>query len=1193
MVKLDFIVLAVFALMIFFIGFAFTRIGSKNSQSFFEAGGAIPWWINGLSLFISYFSAGTFVVWGSIAYQHGLVANTIQLTMAISGALVALFIAQKWKKTGARTAAEFIGNRFGLATQKFYTYLVLLLSLFSTASVLYPVGKMVHVATPFSLETCIIIIGVIIVLYTAAGGLWAVLVTDVIQFVILTASVLIVLPIAFSAIGGPSKLISDAPQGFFNLFNEEYTLPFMVGFVLYQTAYIGGNWSYVQRYTSVRSTKESKKVAWLFTALYLVSPLIWMLPPMIYRVMDAELAGLGSEGAYMMLCQKILPPGLIGLVLAGMISATSSKANTTINLAATVFSTDLYRNIFRKNANDKELILIARLFTILFGGATVLLAIYIPHMGGIVDFVLTVAAMAGGAIFMPIIWSLFSGRQTAKSVVTVTLFTLVFNLLLKFALPSLMDIKLSRTWETIIGQCTPLLMLSLFEFLYRKNPSQVMPIQRTEDLLSAEEVGGHDQEIKQQNAFGLKVITLSMVIIGLGIFLLGAIAGESYVMVMFTGLFISALSVIIWLRSKKAVALSLLIIVSLGSFKANAQRNSALQSVLVNQAGYDENAPKRFVAWGAKEGVPFVVRSVTDKKVVFQGNIQQYSGDFTSFKPKTAGEFFIEVQGYQPSVPFQVRPFHMATISTKLAYDFFMDVRGSTDPKNSNEAKVYSGGPSRDCGAYTLETIFETMFYASNPAVFDNWKKEMGNDKIPDLIALILWHAEFAYYHHAYNGPVATRHGWVGYEGKPKMQYDYWNTLDQLAAVCAAYHVFLKPYLSEERYQAYRKLCNEKWEEYERHKVLRYWTYSTKWVDPGYQEFNEMGHAFGQSIFSNLFMYITESHEKNGQPDKYMAYAKASAEDVIKNWDFNNIRHMWWIRNAEHITPQSLAFFQMTFPDKAPAGTKEKLSAWMDHILSRTSNPWHYRVHNETEWAHPKTKELGGAPALGGSLFAASHVLNRPEAIPVAWSQINFTFGLNPLGAHFSNKSKERLDIDGYWPGIEKGWPQSHPNGYGMLGKVRGTLDGTPLDHDFPRFAHQQTTIKKDSSTDNIGMFAYATEGWAISNRGWISTLSFLNLQTTGIRVVDKKGKTVKESKGNQPVYAELTAPLNIHQDQPDQGWIELTSPKGETSRIIVKETMNDSGVFRAVLPLSSAGTWTLSYGYWGFKKTATIMLQK
>ena len=179
MVQLDFIVLVIFAFLIFGIGLAFTRIGSKSSQAFFEAGGATPWWINGLSLFISYFSAGTFVVWGSIAYKHGIVANTIQLTMAISGLLVAIFIARKWKQTGVKTAAEYIGKRFNLKTQQFYTYMVLLLSLFTTASVLYPVGKMVQVATPYSLNTCIMIIGLIIVLYTAAGGLWAVLVTDV------------------------------------------------------------------------------------------------------------------------------------------------------------------------------------------------------------------------------------------------------------------------------------------------------------------------------------------------------------------------------------------------------------------------------------------------------------------------------------------------------------------------------------------------------------------------------------------------------------------------------------------------------------------------------------------------------------------------------------------------------------------------------------------------------------------------------------------------------------------------------------------------------------------------------------------------------------------------------------------------------------------------------------------------------
>ncbi|MCU0395901.1 MAG: sodium transporter, partial [Chitinophagaceae bacterium] len=299
MVQLDFIVLAVFAFLIFGIGVAFTRIGSKSGRAFFEAGGETPWWINGLSLFISYFSAGTFVVWGSIAYKSGLVANSIQLTMAISGMLVALFIARRWKRTGVKTAAEFIGKRFNLATQQFYTYLVLLLSLFTTASVLYPVGKMVHVATPYSLNTCIIIIGLIIAVYTAAGGLWAVLVTDVVQFVILTASVLIVIPIAFEQIGGAGNLVTKAPEGFFEPFNSEYTFPFMLAFIVYQTVYIGGNWSYVQRYTSVRNQKNATRVAWLFTVLYLVSPLLWMIPPMIYRIMNPGLDKAGSEGAYM------------------------------------------------------------------------------------------------------------------------------------------------------------------------------------------------------------------------------------------------------------------------------------------------------------------------------------------------------------------------------------------------------------------------------------------------------------------------------------------------------------------------------------------------------------------------------------------------------------------------------------------------------------------------------------------------------------------------------------------------------------------------------------------------------------------------------------------------------------------------------------------------------------------------------
>jgi len=558
MEQLDFIVMIVFALLIFAIGLTFTRMGSKSGQAFFEAGGETPWWINGLSLFISYFSAGTFVVWGSIAYKHGAVANVIQLTMAISGLLVAVFIAAQWKRTGTRTAAEYIGKRFGTQAQQFYTYLILILSLVNTGAVLYPVGKMVYVATPFSLNACIIGIGLVIVLYTAAGGLWAVLVTDVVQFIILMAAVLIVIPAAFGEIGGVNSLFTKTPEHFFEPFTSDYTAGFMLAFIGYQTVYIGGNWSYVQRYTSVSDERNARKVAYLFAGLYLVSPFVWMLPPMIYRVINPNLQGLDPEGAYMMLCQRVLPAGLIGLVLSGMISATSSKANTTINLAATVFAQDVYRSVFRPAASEKEQILVARLFTLLFGAGTIGVAMLVPQAGGIVEVVLSIAAIAGGALFAPIIWSLYSRRQSDFSVITTTVVALLINLFFKVIAPSLIGLKFNRTIETLLGVGLPLLMLSLFEWYYAANKivsAQALAFQH--ERAKATETPSHHAEAHRQNVFGITVIVIASAVVGLGIFALGLAAKQNrIVMAVGGGIFVLSASGFFRIRSQKSEARS-------------------------------------------------------------------------------------------------------------------------------------------------------------------------------------------------------------------------------------------------------------------------------------------------------------------------------------------------------------------------------------------------------------------------------------------------------------------------------------------------------------------------------------------------------------------------------------------------------------------------------------------------------------
>lgn len=292
-------------------------------RSFFAAGGAVPWWINSLSLFMGFVSAGTFVVWGSIAYSSGWTAITIQWAMSLAGLMTGFLIAPKWHKTKSLTAAEYITNRFGIRTQKAYSYIYLCIMVFMTAVYLYAVAVILQVATGIPLIWCIGLLGTIVILYTTLGGLWAVVVTDVLQFVILTAAALIVLPLSFQKVGGIAGFVQaiDAQQieGFFKLTDNKYTASFLLGFLFYNFFYLSGQWSFVQRYTSVSTPKESKKVGILFGLIYIVSPLVWMLPPMVYRAINPNLTGLQSEEAYMLMCKTVLPSGMLGLIIISLI----------------------------------------------------------------------------------------------------------------------------------------------------------------------------------------------------------------------------------------------------------------------------------------------------------------------------------------------------------------------------------------------------------------------------------------------------------------------------------------------------------------------------------------------------------------------------------------------------------------------------------------------------------------------------------------------------------------------------------------------------------------------------------------------------------------------------------------------------------------------------------------------------------
>lgn len=573
---IDTLVMFIFSAFVLVIGLLFARTG-RNMKSFFAGGEAVPWFIGGLSLFMSFFSAGTFVAWGSIAYKYGFVSITIQWMMALGGLVTALLLAPRWKRTGALTAAEFIKQRLGAAVQKFYIYIFLLVSLFSKGAVLYPVALLVSSSLGFPLIPSTIVLGVMMIAYTAVGGLWAVMVTDILQFVVLTASVLLVLPLSLKKAGGWNGFTTHVPNDFFNLLNGEYSSGFIFAFALYSIIFIGGNWTYVQRYTSVESPKESKKVALLFAGLYVICPVIWMLPPMIYKSINPSLHGLDTENAYLQVCRLVLPPGLMGLMLTGMYFSTSATANTTLNVTSAIITNDIYKGMFRPHASDKTLMIVARLSSLLLGIGMIGIALLVPAAGGMIEVVLTIAAITGGPLLLPGLWALFSKKINGKTAYIISALCLLVNCVFKFITPALFQFKLVRSQEMLLGSALPLIMLIVYEFILagkRESPDYISYIasKKERQLNRLLETPEERIAILKQNLFGLRVIAFalaftSLLLVGISIV---SVAGKLLVLVIAAAILLTA---VIPLRATRKVKMQLLLA---------ATNETALQETVVS-----------------------------------------------------------------------------------------------------------------------------------------------------------------------------------------------------------------------------------------------------------------------------------------------------------------------------------------------------------------------------------------------------------------------------------------------------------------------------------------------------------------------------------------------------------------------------------------------------------------------------------
>jgi len=377
--QLDYITIIIYMVMMAGIGIFLGKY-IKNISDYFKGGSAVSWIAGGISNFMTKFSTFVFVAYAGIAYSDGLVAITLMWSTILPSLLAVFIYAKLWKRAGIISPVEFLETRFNAPIRQIFSWSGVLLKLLDDMIKLYSIGIFVTAASGIPFQTAVLFCGLVVAVYTVVGGFLAVIVTDVVQFVILVLATFILVPLAYQAAGGLSNMQKVMPDNmsFFNGHRGE--ISFIAVYYLTIVIKYLGNWTFIQRFYSAKSESDGKKIGWLTAALFFIFPVIFLFPSVAARVILPDLAN--PEMAYVSLCLKLLPAGIMGLMIAAMFAATMSVLSAEFNVTASVLTRDIYQRLFRKNATPKETLWVARLMTLGVGLIVSVGALYVNKLGG-------------------------------------------------------------------------------------------------------------------------------------------------------------------------------------------------------------------------------------------------------------------------------------------------------------------------------------------------------------------------------------------------------------------------------------------------------------------------------------------------------------------------------------------------------------------------------------------------------------------------------------------------------------------------------------------------------------------------------------------------------------------------------------------------------------------------------------------
>ncbi|MEX1240859.1 MAG: sodium:solute symporter [Cyclobacteriaceae bacterium] len=445
----DLIVIALYLAGMIGIGVYFSR-KKQSTDQFTKASGHIPAWVLGISLYATFLSSNTFLGVPGKSFGENWNAFVFSLSMPFAAWIAARYFVPFYRKTGEVSAYTHLEHRFGPWARTYAMICFILTQLARMGSIFFGIALTLQALAGFDMSTIMIVSGICIISYTILGGIEAVIWTEVVQGILLTVGALVILGMiifgmenGFSdiiSIGGSDQKFSLGSYDVTDFSSSTFWVIFFYGFFINLNNF-GIDQNYVQRYHTATTEKQAARGIWLCVFWYVPISLVFFFigtalyayfsqnPDLIIAVKDQVALKKGVAISSLRPADygdKVLPyfmvtnvpSGLLGLIIAAILSAAMSTISSGMNASATVFLKDIYQRYINPDVTPKQQLIVLYAATGAIGLFSIAAGILMIGVKSILDIWWQLAGIfAGGmlGLFLLGIISKSTGNAAAKA----------------------------------------------------------------------------------------------------------------------------------------------------------------------------------------------------------------------------------------------------------------------------------------------------------------------------------------------------------------------------------------------------------------------------------------------------------------------------------------------------------------------------------------------------------------------------------------------------------------------------------------------------------------------------------------------------------------------------------------------------------------------------------------------------------